>query len=380
MNIITTQENCRVCNGFLSMLMTYDNMPKAAQNLPDKRQIQAGLDRGVNLEICQCENCGLIQLNNEPVDYYKEVIRASAFSEDMKQFRISQFDNFVKQYDLKNKSIIEVGTGRGEYLALMKQFVLNAHGIEYNKESVATCKKNDLNVVEGYIDRYDYKISNRPYDAFFILNFFEHIPEPNIMLKGLCNNLSDDAIGLVEVPNFDMILRQNLYSEFIGDHIFYFTKETLRNTLSSNGFEVIECKEIWYDYILSAVVRKRKTTDLSSFKQHKKSIEKAIDDYISSYNKVAIWGAGHQSLTVLSLANLGNKIEYVVDDADFKQNKYTPATHIPIVSSQTLRDDPVDAIIVMAASYSDEVAKKIRQNFDKGIDVSILRDYGLERV
>ena len=48
------------------------------------------------------------------------------------------------------------------------------------------------------------------------------------------------------------------------------------------------------------------------------------------------------------------------------------------MSSQTLREKPVDAVIVMAASYSDEVAKKIRQNFDKNIDVSILRDYGLE--
>ena len=376
--IISTQEPCRVCNGTLLSLMTYENMPKAAQNLPDKQTIDSGQDAGVDLEVCQCEDCGLIQLNNEPVEYYKEVIRASAFSEEMKQFRIKQFKNFVTRYNLSDKNVIEVGTGKGEYLALMKQFVTNAYGLEYGEESVSRCRENDLNVVKGYIDRYDYNIPYGPYDAFFILNFFEHIPEPNVMLKGLCNNLTDDAIGLVEVPNFDMILRQNLYSEFIGDHIFYFTKETLRSTLSKNGFEVIDCKEIWYDYILSAVVKKRKATDLSPFKSHKKNIENVIDNYISSYNKVAIWGAGHQALTVLSLANLGNKIQYVIDDADFKQNKYTPATHIPIVSSQTLREKPVDAIIVMAASYSDEGAKKIRQNFDKDIDVSILRDYGLE--
>ena len=91
-----------------------------------------------------------------------------------------------------------------------------------------------------------------------------------------------------------------------------------------------------------------------------------------------MWGAGYQSFAILSLTDIGNKISYVIDDATFKQNKFTPATHIPIVSSDWLRSNPVDAIIVMAASYSDEVAKKIRKNFDKNICVSILRDFGLE--
>jgi hypothetical protein len=77
---------------------------------------------------------------------------------------------------------------------------------------------------------------------------------------------------------------------------------------------------------------------------------------------------------------LADKIKYVVDSAPFKQNKYTPATHIPIVSPDTLDSDPVDAVIVMAASYSDEVAKIMRQRFDKNINVAILRDFGLEEV
>jgi len=373
-------QNCRICDGFLFNLIAYENMPKAAQNLPDQEHIRNGSDAGVDIEVCQCKECGLIQLNNEPVDYYKEVIRASAFSEEMREFRIKQFEEFIQNHSLTNKTIIEIGTGNGEYLSLMKQFNIDAYGLEYSEQSVNQCNTNGLNVLQGYIDDENYKISNKLYDAFFILNFFEHMPDPNTVLKGLANNLSENAVGIIEVPNFDMILRQNLYSEFITDHLFYFTTETLKNALSQNGFEIIECKEIWYDYILSAIVKKRKKTDLSSFREHKQNIESTLNDYISLYDKVAVWGAGHQALTVLSLANLGNKIQYVVDDAAFKQNKYTPATHIPIVSSHMLKKEPVDAVIVMAASYSDEVAKKIRQNFDSSIDVSILRDYGLEAI
>ena len=95
---------------------------------------------------------------------------------------------------------------------------------------------------------------------------------------------------------------------------------------------------------------------------------------------MAIYGAGHQSFAVISMTKIANKIKYVVDDAPFKQGKYTPATHIPIVSNKHLKNDPVDAIIVMAASYSDEVARKIKQNFNEDISIAILRDFGLEEI
>jgi hypothetical protein len=95
---------------------------------------------------------------------------------------------------------------------------------------------------------------------------------------------------------------------------------------------------------------------------------------------VAVWGAGHQALAVMALADLGGKIRYVIDSAPFKQGKFTPATHIPIVAPEHLKTDPVDAIIVMAASYSDEVAKLIVEKYREHIEIAILRDYGLECV
>ena len=77
--------------------------------------------------------------------------------------------------------------------------------------------------------------------------------------------LNEGGIGIVEVPNFDMMLKNNLFTEFINDHLFYFTKDTLASTLERNGFEVLKCENVWHDYIISATVKKRKTLDLSFF-------------------------------------------------------------------------------------------------------------------
>jgi len=373
---------CRVCGHkfFKEPLLWYENMPKAAQFLPDAESLKG--DKAVVLEVFQCSGCGLVQLSNDPVPYYKEVIRAAAFSEEMKDFRRKQFGSFVQKFSLKEKKVIEIGCGRGEYLAIMQQFGVEAYGLEQSAESVTQCVKNRLKVSKGFVQDSTDRLNDGPFDAFFILNFLEHLPEPNSILRGIYNNLTRDGIGLVEVPNFDMILQKKLFSEFISDHLFYFTRETLNTTLRINGFEIIDCNAVWHDYIISAVVKKREQLDISHFYNYQAQLKNQIEEYICRFKdkKVAIWGAGHQALAVISLTNLADKIRYVVDSASFKQGKFTPATHIPIVSSDALTKDPVDAVIVMAASYSDEVAGIIRQKFDKNINISILRDFGLEVV
>jgi len=399
---------CRVCNNefFEEPLLRYENMPRAAQYMPDAESLES--DKGVDLEVCQCSGCGLVQLNNDPVPYYKEVIRAAAISEEMADFRRKQFESFVEKFSLKRKKIIEIGCGRGEYLSIMRQVGAEAYGLEYLEDSVKQCVKDGLKVSKGFIQNSAYKLNYAPFDAFFMLNFLEHLPDPNAALRGIYNNLADDAVGLVEVPNFDMILRNKLFSEFIGDHLLYFTRETLSSTLRLNGFEIIDCNEVWYEYIISAVVHPVKSSvagmakppprpplpkggcgdfrvkklDISHFYKYQAQLKNEIEEYIRRFKdkKVAIWGAGHQALAIISLINLANKIRYVVDSASFKQGKYTPATHIPIVSPHALDSDPIDAVIVMAASYSDEVAGIIRQKFDRNISVAILRDFGLEVV
>lgn len=373
---------CRVCGQelFGEPLLTYENMPEKAQYLPDEETVKT--DKGIDLEICQCSGCGLVQLNNEPVSYYREVIRAAGVSQEMTEFRLNQFGDFVNEFALKDKKIIEIGCGCGEYLSIMNQCGVEVFGVEYLSESVELCIKNGLKVEKNYLESSKMNLNNAPFDGFFILNFLEHLPNINEVLRGIYNNLNDDAVGIIEVPNFDMILKNNLFSEFIGDHLFYFTKDTLITALKLNGFEIIECKEVWHDYIISAYVKKRNKLNIAHFYDIQENIKKEIHNYIRGFKhkEVAIWGAGHQALAVISLASLSDKIKYVVDSASFKQGKYTPATHIPIVNSDELILNPVEAVIIMAASYSDEVARIIRQNFNNNIQVAILRDYGIEIV
>jgi 2-polyprenyl-3-methyl-5-hydroxy-6-metoxy-1,4-benzoquinol methylase len=354
-------------------------MPSVAQFLPDAASVSA--DRGLNLNVYQCSGCGLVQLDSEPVAYYRDVIRAAGLSPEMHTFRQAQFREFVSRYSLSGRKVIEIGCGRGEYLTVLRDVGVDAYGLEHLAESVAACVANGLAVTQGFIEREDQAVPGAPFNAFMILNFLEHLPEPNETLRGIWHNLVDDGLGMVEVPNFDMVFRERQFAEFMSDHLLYFGAATLTTTLETNGFEVLECSECFHGYILSALVRKRAPLNLAAFDIRQSELRDELHRFVQRFGhrRVAIWGAGHQALALMALLDLGGEIRYVVDSAPFKQGKFTPATHVPILAPETLQTDPVDAVIVIAAGYSNEVARIARSRGFEG-QVVILSEDGLKSV
>jgi 2-polyprenyl-3-methyl-5-hydroxy-6-metoxy-1,4-benzoquinol methylase len=358
--------------------LRYENMPATAQGFPDATTLAQ--DRGVELRLCVCAYCGLAQIPGPPVSYYREVIRAVAFSPAMREFRRVQFSAWIERHGLKGKSVLEVGCGQGEYLELLREAGAVAHGVEYAPQGVAACRRAGFPVVRAFIRGTGQILAQGPFPAFVTFNFMEHWPDPVASLRGIHDNLADDGIGLVEVPNFDMIARCGLYAEFIHDHLSYFTAATLAHTLRMAGFEVLEIESIWQDYILSATVRKRPALDMTRIHARRAALHAALAGFLARFpeKSVAVWGAGHQALAVIALSGIAARLKYVVDSAPFKQGKYTPATHLPIVPPSALRDDPALAVIIMAASYSDEVTRILRAQYDPNLPVVILRDDGLE--
>ena len=373
---------CRLCAQplFPEALLVQRDMPAAAQGLPTADQLDT--DLGVTLALHQCSGCGTVQLVAEPVAYWRDVIRAAGISAEMRAYRLEQFGRWLAEHGLQGRKVLEVGCGRGEYLSLLREAGADASGIEHLPASVAACHAAGLPVVEGFIDGPDTRLASAPFDGFAILNFLEHIPTAHLTLRGIAANLADGATGLVEVPNFDMILTAGLFAEFIPDHLFYFTRQTLTTLLESNGFEVLDCRPEWHDYVLSDTVKKRRPLDLAPLAACQAGLKASFDAFLAPFaaGRVAIWGAGHQALALVSLMELAPRIRYVVDSAPFKQGRFTPATHLPIVAPERLADGEVDAVIVLAASYSDEVARILRERHGNRFTVAVLKGNRLETV
>jgi hypothetical protein len=262
-------------------------MPGMAQHLSSTPE-----EHTVTLNLCQCTGCGLVQLDNAPVWYWREQIRTK--NQKMEQ-RIKGF--------------------------CFMDFVSN--------------------------------------------NYLEHVPNPNEYLQQF------NGRGIIEVPNFDMIFEKDLFSEIMLDHLMYFTEGTLRFALQYNGFDVISIDPVWDDFIiLSATVEKRRPLSLLSFLDQQEILKSKLDDYISRFDRVAIYGASHEAFAYIAMLN--PRIAFVVDDSPMKQGKYTPTGGLRIYSKEHLKY--ADAVIIMGAGYSDEILKNLK--FDGS--VAVMRNWGVE--
>jgi hypothetical protein len=77
-------------------------------------------------------------------------------------------------------------------------------------------------------------------------------------------------------------------------------------------------------------------------------------------SKVAAYGAAAKGNTLLNYCGVKNDmISFVVDANPHKQNKFMPASHIPVVSESQLKDDKPDFVIILPWNLKDEITAQL---------------------
>ncbi|MCI9560105.1 methyltransferase domain-containing protein [Clostridiaceae bacterium] len=387
---------CIVCKNEISgkPLFVLENAPSSAQNIPEAGEL--GQDTGIDLHLYQCQNCGLVQFDCEPVSYYRDVIRSGGYSTTMVELRTRQYKHLIETYGLEGKKFLEVGCGQGEFLKVLTEFPVKAYGVEHREQLVELALKNGLNVASGFTENPDTVLGSAgPYDVFLSFNFLEHQPKPGIMLDCIWKNLVRGGMGLITVPSLEYVLQYNGYYELIRDHIAYYTFDTLRSLLEQHGFEVVEQEVVNRD-TLSVIVKKTskiKKNSLSampfsvnlsgledSFHSIRKQMKELTKDLEKQGQTLAVWGASHQGFTLASTTCLGEKACYIMDSAPFKQGRFAPASHLPIVAPDYFLEHPTDGILILAPGYTEEIAGIIRRRFGDKIRIFTLRSEKLEEL
>ena len=453
---------CLSCGARLSdkPRLSFFDMPASAQHIPDAEELSE--DKGIELSLYECPDCGLSQFDCEPVSYYREVIRAVGLSKTMRELRRRDYRYLTEDLGLSGGRFIECGCGRGEFLEVLKEFPVEIYGIEADKaqaraadrllndgkaEGISAVKvrpggpKADQiekketkvsptthrNLGECHIsctftDRADMELFGAPFDCFLSFNFLEHQPDPVSMLLCMYNNLKPGGYGLITVPSFEYILEQGYYYELIRDHIANYELSSLKLLLCRCGFEVLDAKRIGIGDTLRLLVRKPEKTgqrllEALPLDRVKEGLKEGTKDapphmtkenvctgraeneeisdkntvkYYDKYEKIrnnqknieykikklcqkleaerkslVLWGAGHQGFTIASTTALKDYASAFADSADFKQGRFAPASHLPIISPEELLEHPADVVLITAPGYVKEIRGTIEQLFSE---------------
>ena len=352
---------CRLCRSIrIESIIDLDGFPKAAQYFLSSLE-QTEEDQPITLMVCQCIDCGLIQLKNDAVSYYKDVITAASLSEGSKESLVNEWRPFIEKYNILGKDAIEVGAGRGDFLEVLERLNVSAYGIEHSLDNINECKKKKLNVKKAYLTELP-EVPNKKYSLVVCNNFLEHQPETKNYLSYLRNLISDDGVIYISVPNVDYLLEKNCLYEFVADHLVYFTEKTLRKAMEINGFRIIESykKNNGNDLVVIAKLEPRINIDGAI--ETVSDIVKSIQKEVNKYKNVAIWSAGHRALALMAIAKL-EQIKYVIDSATFKQGKFTPILHKKIISPEDFISTKCDLLVIMLpGNYAEQVITFVEEN------------------
>jgi hypothetical protein len=118
--------------------------------------------------------------------------------------------------------------------------------------------------------------------------------------------------------------------------------------------------------VSKAAKRTRKNSDTfiryqAGFEKIRQQYRSALQIVTSRGKKVALFGAGHQSIMFINALGLAHFISYAIDDAPEKIGYLIPGTSIPIVPSERLADDPLIEVCLLGVGINIEL--KIRSKF-----------------
>ncbi len=149
------------------------------------------------------------------------------------------FNRILGFLNLRNKKVLDVGCGYGEYLAL---FGKGSVGVTTTLDEVEYGKKNNLSIVKGNIEEYSVLKGLGFFDVIWANNLFEHLLSPHeflIQLKSISKSDTILILGVPVIPKIHSLVKLNKFrGTLASNHISFFTRESLKYTVQYAGWDV----------------------------------------------------------------------------------------------------------------------------------------------
>lgn len=190
---------------------------------------------------------GLSQAKRQALDdYYLAFEHANRGSEAEIRGKLWPYKDWAESVALLKRPVLDLGAGRGEWLGLLKEWGVDARGIDTSAAMVETCLARGLTVSRLDAESALRQCVDRSLAGISAFHLIEHLPFP--VLFGLVAEASRVLMPggwlLFETPNPENVL--------VGSHTFYhdfshrnpITPSAITFLLHYHGFEVIEIRRL----------------------------------------------------------------------------------------------------------------------------------------
>ncbi|MSQ24244.1 MAG: class I SAM-dependent methyltransferase [Chloroflexi bacterium] len=215
--------------------------------------------------IVQCQNCGLVFQNPQPVPEdlhaaYEQVV--DSLYDEEREGRIHTFGRSLKELELfaPKGRLLDIGSHLGFFVEVALKNGWRAEGIEPSAWASGTARNRGIPIRQGTIENFHCDV---PYDAVTLWDVVEHLTDPAGTLDTICHLLKPG--GLLALSTMDVEapiarLMGRSWPWYMQMHLFYFSRQSLRLLVERAGFEVLEIRRhkriVRFTYLVSRLERR----------------------------------------------------------------------------------------------------------------------------
>ncbi len=348
------------------------------------------------LKVVVCEKCFLVQ-----VDEYKK--SSDIFNSDYAYFSSystswlahskKYTEMMIARFGFNEKSLVtEIASNDGYLLQYFKEKNVPVLGIEPTSNTAAVAiKKGIPSVVDFFGIRLAKQLAGEGKKTDLLLgnNVLAHVPDIMDFVGGMSILLKDNGIITMEFPHLYQLVLNNQFDTIYHEHFSYLSFSSVSKIFEANNLVMFDVEEVPthggslrifakhknnaskpIEVTVANMLKKEKEAGMLSLEYYKnfqvkiESIKNDLLEFLLSQKragkKVAAYGAAAKGNTLLNYCGIKkDMISFVVDANPNKQNKFMPASHIPIVTEDHIKKDKPDYILILPWNIKDEIVKQL---------------------
>lgn len=375
---------CPSCNvGEMEIFYEVDAVPSNSCILLGSREEATEYPRG-DIRLGFCPECGFISnvaFDPKLTEYSGRYEETQGFSGTFNAFHRALAERLIEKYDLRGKEVLEIGCGKGEFIALLSQLGGN-RGIGFDP---GYREDREIPIQEGQVtfikDFYSEKYAEHQADFVCCKMTLEHIPRTHDFMATVRRAIGDksDTIVFFQIPEVIRILRDCAFEDIYYEHCSYFSPGSLARLFRQNGFDVLDVDTEYGDQYLTIEARPAtgdvtaplpREDDLDLLKDYVASFPQRCDAKLQMWRdrfaewrakglKTVLWGSGSKGVSFLRSIDTSGQIEYVVDINPYRQGYFMSGTGQEIVAPAFLRNYRPDVVVIMNEIYQDEITRDL---------------------
>ena len=383
-----TMTVCRACgsgNLFLYLALG-DHPPANAFRRPaqlDSPEPRFPLDTHV------CLDCALIQVPDKlPPDFFEDYVYIPSASDTMRRHFGALARRFKEELiSVPGQRLVDIGCNDGLLLSACREAGLLTLGIDPSKNIAEMARAKGIDVFNEYFtaeaaDRVLAKYG--PAQVIVTTNTFNHVDDLRGFTQGVTALLALSGTFVIEVPQALTCVEQNEFDTVYHEHLSVFSVTSVAALGSQVGLQVVDIDELPIHggsmrlylrregpakpVVAQWLQRERDAGlfDRTTYVAHAARVAGIRDDLLAMLRdlkqkgkRLAGYGASAKGSTLLNYYGIGQDLlDFLADRNPLKQGRFSPGTHIPVVSPDSIGTQAPDYLLILAWNFADEIMEE----------------------